>query len=254
MKKTTLFLLSFIIFGTANSYSQENQLQSEETDSIYLSSEQQPEFPGGQNAMFKYIADNVICPLSARKNGFQGRAYCQFVVNKSGDLADITVVKSCGNKDLDQEAIRVIGSMPKWTPGRNAGEIVRVKYTIPVLYKIEPSLVESENEQDTTIYIVVQKEPEFPGGTEALFKFLSKKVKYPEDARRKGIEGRTICQFVVDTNGEICHVEVIRSSGNKSLDAEAVRVMKSMPKWTPGIHKGKAVRVKYTVPVNFKLK
>ena len=226
-----------------------------ETDSIYLSAEQQPEFPGGQKAMFQYIADHVICPISARENGFHGRAYCQFIVNKSGDLTDINVVRSCGNNDLDKEAVRVISSMPNWNPGKINGEPVRMKYTVPVSYKIEPaSLDELEDELDETIYAVAEKMPEFPGGQEALFQFLSDNVKYPEDAQREGAEGRTICQFVVDTDGKIVDIEVVRSSGNKSLDAEAVRVMKSMPRWIPGIIKDEPVRVKYTVPVNFKLR
>ena len=108
----------------------------DETDTVYLSSEQLPEFPGGQKAMFQYISNNVIYPLSARKNGTQGRAVCQFVVNKSGDLADIVVVKSSGDASLDQEAVRILSSMPKWIPGRSNGEIVRVKYTVPVTFKI----------------------------------------------------------------------------------------------------------------------
>lgn len=107
-----------------------------ETDTVYLSSEQLPEFPGGQKAMFQYISNNVVYPLSARKNGTQGRAVCQFVVNKSGDLVDFVVVKSSGDASLDQEAVRVLSSMPKWIPGRSNGEIVRVKYTVPVTFKI----------------------------------------------------------------------------------------------------------------------
>lgn len=108
----------------------------EETDTVYLSSEQLPEFIGGQKAMFQYISDNVIYPMSARQNGIQGRAVCQFVVNKSGDLVDFVVVKSSGDSSLDQEAVRVLSSMPKWTPGRSNGKIVRVKYTVPVTFKI----------------------------------------------------------------------------------------------------------------------
>lgn len=110
-----------------------------ETDTVYLSSEQLPEFPGGQKAMSQYISDNVIYPLSARTKGIQGRAICQFVVNKSGDLVDCVIVESSGDNSLDHEAIRVISSMPKWTPGRTAGELVRVKYTVPVNFLIEPS-------------------------------------------------------------------------------------------------------------------
>ena len=95
--------------------------------------------------------------------------------------------------------------------------------------------------------------PEFPGGQQALFKFLSENVKYPVIAQENGIQGRVICQFVVNRDGSIVDVEVVRSAGDASLDKEAVRVIKSMPKWKPGKQRGKAVRVKYTLPVNFKL-
>lgn len=108
----------------------------DEMDTVYLSAEQLPEFPGGQKAMFQYISDNVIYPLSARTKGIQGRAVCQFVVNKSGDLVDFVIIQSSGDSSLDQEAVRVLRSMPKWAPGRSAGEPVRVKYTVPVAFKI----------------------------------------------------------------------------------------------------------------------
>ncbi len=110
-----------------------------------------------------------------------------------------------------------------------------------------------EEEEEEVIFVVVESMPEFPGGQQALFKYLSENVKYPVIAQENGIQGRVICQFVVNKDGSIVDVEVVRSGGDPSLDKEAVRVIKSMPKWKPGKQRGKAVRVKYTVPVNFKL-
>ena len=110
-----------------------------------------------------------------------------------------------------------------------------------------------EEEEEEVVFVVVEKMPEFPGGQQALFKYLSENVKYPVIAQENGIQGRVICQFVVNRDGSIVDVEVVRSGGDPSLDKEAVRVIKSMPKWKPGKQRGKAVRVKYTVPVNFKL-
>ena len=110
-----------------------------------------------------------------------------------------------------------------------------------------------EEEEEEVIFVVVETMPEFPGGQQALFKFLSENVKYPVIAQENGIQGRVICQFVVNKDGSIVDVEVVRSGGDPSLDKEAVRVIKSMPKGKPGKQRGKAVRVKYTVPVNFKL-
>ena len=110
-----------------------------------------------------------------------------------------------------------------------------------------------EEEEEEVVFVVVETMPEFPGGQQALFKYLSENVKYPVIAQENGIQGRVICQFVVNKDGSIVEVEVVRSGGDASLDKEAVRGSKSMPKWKPGKQRGKAVRVKYTVPVNFRL-
>lgn len=110
-----------------------------------------------------------------------------------------------------------------------------------------------EEEEESVVFVVVETMPEFPGGQQALFKYLNENVKYPVIAQENGIQGRVICQFVVNKDGAIVDVEVVRSGGDPSLDKEAVRVIKSMPKWNPGKQRGKAVRVKYTVPVNFRL-
>ena len=110
-----------------------------------------------------------------------------------------------------------------------------------------------EEEEEEVVFVVVESMPEFPGGQQALFKYLSENVKYPVIAQENGIQGSVICQFVVNKDGSIVDVEVVRSGGDPSLDKEAIRVIKSMPKWKPGKQRGKAVRVKYTVPVNFKL-
>ena len=109
-----------------------------------------------------------------------------------------------------------------------------------------------EEEEDNVIFQVVEKMPSFPGGDAALFKFLGDNVKYPVIAQENGVQGRVICQFVVNRDGSIVDVEVVRSV-DASLDKEAIRVIKSMPKWSPGQQRGKPVRVKYTLPVNFKL-
>ena len=113
--------------------------------------------------------------------------------------------------------------------------------------------VPDEPEDVDVIFRIVEKMPEFPGGTQALFKYLSENVKYPVIAQENGIQGKVFCQFVVNKDGSIVDVEVVRSAGDPSLDKEAVRVIKSMPKWNPGKQSNKPVRVKYTVPVNFKL-
>lgn len=109
-----------------------------------------------------------------------------------------------------------------------------------------------EEEEEEVVFQVVEKMPEFPGGQQALFEYLSKNIRYPVIAQENGLQGRVICQFVVNQDGSIVDIVVVRSV-DPSLDKEAERVIKSMPKWKPGEQRGKAVRVKYTLPVNFRL-
>ena len=92
--------------------------------------------------------------------------------------------------------------------------------------------------------------PEFPGGMEALMKFLSENVCYPEEAYKAGIQGRVVVSFIIEPDGSISNVQVVQGV-NDSLDAEAVRVVRTMPKWTPGMEGGEAVRVKYNLPITF---
>lgn len=114
----------------------------------------------------------------------------------------------------------------------------------------QKTVVAQKNQQ---VFDVVEQMPEYPGGMQALFEYLSQNVKYPEDAEKQKIEGRVIATFVVETDGTISNVEVVKPVF-PSLDAEAIRVLSGMPKWTPGKQSGKVVRVKYTVPISFNLK
>ncbi len=102
------------------------------------------------------------------------------------------------------------------------------------------------------VFEVVEQMPSFPGGEAALTAFLSSNTKYPEIALENNIQGRVVVKFIVEKNGSITDVHVVKSV-DPSLDKEAVRVVKSMPKWTPGKQNGQAVRVQYMVPVTFKL-
>ena len=119
--------------------------------------------------------------------------------------------------------------------------------------EITPVKVEEEEEEDEQIiFQVVENDPEFPGGLEAMYKFLAQNIKYPQLARENNITGRVYVTFVVEKDGSVSGVRVLRDIGG-GCGAEAVRVVKSMPKWTPGKQRGKAVRVQYNLPVNFNL-
>ena len=119
---------------------------------------------------------------------------------------------------------------------------------------VEEKIAEPEpvKEEETKVFDVVEQMPSFPGGPSALMQYLSSNIKYPVVAEENGVQGRVVCTFVVERDGSITDVRVVKSV-DPSLDKEAVRVVKSMPKWIPGKQNGSAVRVKYTVPVTFRL-
>lgn len=98
--------------------------------------EQKPEFPGGEAAMYKYLGDNIVYPSAASEVGIQGRVVVEFVVGKDGSITNVKVVRP-RHPALDKEAVRVIKSMPKWIPGRNNGQPVKVTYTLPVTFKLQ---------------------------------------------------------------------------------------------------------------------
>ena len=123
-------------------------------------------------------------------------------------------------------------------------QAVEVKYT--------PVEVEEEEVEEQQIFQVVEEMPEFPGGMGECMKFLGKNIKYPTISQENGVQGRVIVQFVVNRDGSIVDPVVVRGV-DPYLDKEALRVISTMPKWKPGKQRGKAVRVKYTVPVMFRL-
>lgn len=102
------------------------------------------------------------------------------------------------------------------------------------------------------VFDTVEQMPDYPGGMQAMIEFLQTNMKYPEDAAKQKVEGRVMVQFVVETDGSVSDVHVAKQVF-PSLDAEAVRVVQAMPKWTPGKEKGKVVRVKYNLPIVFRM-
>jgi len=117
---------------------------------------------------------------------------------------------------------------------------------------VPPVQEEEEEESANHVFMIVEKMPEFPGGMNEMMAFIQKTLKYPVIAQENGIQGRVTCQFVINKDGSIVDVEVIRGI-DASLDKEAIRVINAMPKWKPGEQRGKPVRVKYTLPIMFRL-
>lgn len=129
--------------------------------------------------------------------------------------------------------------------GSEDGEVLRAKQML-VTEPVKPKVEEYK------VFEVVEQMPSFPGGDVALMQYLSKNIKYPPVAEEMGIQGRVICTFVVERDGSVSDIRIARSV-DPSLDKEAIRVVSGMPKWIPGRQNGQSVRVKYTLPVTFRL-
>ena len=236
--------------------------------------EHMPEFTGGgMPALMEYLSKNIKYPEAAMKKGIQGRGIVQFVVEKDGSITNVKILRGV-DPELDKEAVRVVSAMPKWNPGTQRGEAVRVRFTVPVMFrltedKIPVKYAPIENKinelvvvgyapegttvpEEGTIFEVVEQMPEYPGGMPAMMEFISKNIKYPAAAQQAKIQGRVTIQFIVNTEGNIINPRVLRSA-DPLLDAEAIRLTTIMPKWKPGMQRGQAVNVKYTVPIMFRL-
>ena len=116
----------------------------------------------------------------------------------------------------------------------------------------EDEEIEIEEDDDDEFFMVVENMPEFPGGDLGLMKYIQKNVKYPAIAKEYNITGKVYVSFIVDKSGSVTNVKIVRGV-DKNLDAEALRVVKSLPKYKPGKQRGKAVRVMFTIPINFTL-
>ena len=114
-----------------------------------------------------------------------------------------------------------------------------------------PEAIPTFDESDTTVFVKVEQMPEFPNGNQALFTYLSENIKCPVVTYElRG--GRAICEFIVNKDGSITNIHISQSSADSLLDKEALRIIKQMPNWIPGKHKGHVVRVRYIVPISFK--
>jgi protein TonB len=117
---------------------------------------------------------------------------------------------------------------------------------------VEQAPVRIDAQQEEPIYDIVEVMPEYPGGQEALMNYLTKNLKFPDEAREQGVQGTVFIVFIVEMDGRISGVRVLRGMGG-ALDEEAMRVVRNMPMWKPGTQRGKAVRVRYNLPIRFTL-
>lgn len=163
------------------------------------------------------------------------------------------------SREIEHESDAIVSSVVKSTSdkaalvaqGKTSGE-----ETVNAKGRADDTFIANEIQRmtstDDDVYEVVEKMPAFPGGIAELMKYLSSNIKYPVEAHKAGIQGRVVVSFVVNKDGTVKDAKIVRSV-DKSIDAEALRVISAMPKWQPGYQDGKAVSVRYTVPVTFRL-
>jgi len=164
--------------------------------------------------------------------------------------------------DLEEEIIPItkqeVKPPPPPPPPPEVIEIVEDEVEIEDELEIEDTesdedlMIDIEEESDDEFFMVVENMPEFPGGDLGLMKYIQKNVKYPPIAKEYNITGKVYVSFIVDKSGSVTNVKIVRGV-DKNLDAEALRVVKSLPKYKAGTQRGKAVRVMFTIPINFTL-
>jgi TonB family protein len=214
---------------------------------VYLYAEVQPQFPGGQEAMSKFLMDNIKYPEIAKQKKKEGTVYISFVVDETGNLLHPRAkYYDESSRPLVEEAERVVASMPKWIPAKHKGKTVRCVMNLPVKFTLTQPAAKELFEVDTL--------PAYPGGLQEMYNFLTKNVKYPEEAKKSGVEGMVVITFLVEGDGTLSNYDFAnKSTGRQDFADEVIRVLKIMPNWKSAMKDGKAVRVKYTLPFKFKL-
>lgn len=215
-------------------------------------------------------------PRAAYDAGIEGKAVVQFRVEADGVIDDIRVVRSTGNNDLDNEAVNICKLLKPFIPGREDGKNVSAWLTLPVSFKLndvqsgkvaveqaEEALPIEEIEDNVVrpypatdvaekqdvgdeIYKHTDVFPQYPGRIFQLIADINASITYTDNA-----SGAVVIRFVVEKDGSVGIAEVLRSSGNKTLDDEALRAVTSLKRFTPGTIDGKPVRVWYTMPITF---
>ncbi len=212
---------------------------------IHRKVDQLPSFPGGQQALFAFLAENLNAPFSPQANKTLGQVVVKFVVFKDGTIGNIGIMKSLAPAE-DEEAIRVVKAMPKWIPGKLKGEDVNVEMGLPVRFDFlaEATFVKGKLTCDG-----VDKAPKFPGAEEALMKYIGQNLVYPVSARRDKIQGDVLVQFFIEKDGRVTQ-PIVTSGLDPNIDMEVLRLFAKMPKWEPALLNGQPVR---TVVRNFEI-
>ena len=239
------------------------EMAREKEEPPFIVAETMPLFEGGDLLKFRqWLQTQVRYPAEALKKQIEGRVVCSFVVERDGSVSNIMTLQS-PDWLLTNEVRRVLANSPRWTPGMQKGKTVRVKYIVPVDFKlppisiVTPIVLDGEDDVIPPIedipYLKVDTMPLFrDGNPHAFSQWLQTQIRYPAEALRKRIEGRIICTCVIERDGSVSNVRPLKIA-DISLYEEVKRALKNSPRWTPGRHKGKIVLVKKVLVVDFSI-
>ncbi|MDU0370767.1 TonB family protein [Hymenobacter endophyticus] len=221
---------------------------------IYTYVEQMPVFPGGQEYLVKYVQASLRYPAAAVANKVEGRVFVRFVVQPTGQVDNVEVIKGL-SAGCDEEAARVIKALPPFEPGKQNGRLVAVSYTLPVTFSLEstpgapgvaipplPTLPKPEDK----VYTYVEQMPALAGTTEAtIASALQAAVVLPREVVKGDKEGRVYLSFVVNQDGQTEDAKILRGLCT-TCDAAALAAVAKLPRLEPGKQNGEAVRVQLT--------
>ena len=236
---------------------------------IYEVVDEEPSFQGGFEAFNTFFSKNFRVPAALTSGKESGIVTVKFIVTKNGTVLEPKIQKGIG-PESDKEMFRLFGMMPKWKPAQIKGKAVDAygNFTIDLTLKPdspgdltevvmeEPPMPFFESSprpiNNDEVFKVVEQMPTFALGQVALLKYLEQNISYPQIAKENGVEGMVIVQMIVERDGSLSNVHVIKGIG-AGCDEEAERVVRSMPKWTPGFQNGEPVRVQFNLPIRYKL-
>jgi bla regulator protein BlaR1 len=209
-----------------------------------------------QKKLFEFIFTNLTYPKEAKEAGIEGTTVVQFIVGKDGSVLAPKIIRSI-HSSIDKEVLRVTNAMPNWIPGKQGGKTVNVQFNLPVKFKLDDNDKRADADYDEMPLFngcadAESKEDQVRCTKESLFEYMINELNYPEEAKKKGIEGKVVATFVVDETGKIATIDIKQSLGY-GCDKEVSRLIMEMPDWTPAQKDGKAVAAEMSLPVVFQL-
>lgn len=225
---------------------------------VFTFVEQPPTFPGGQEALAKYLSKSLVYPPEALSKNISGTVFVTFIVRYDGTIQGAKTVGARKGGGLEEEAVRVVKEMPRWKPGKQNNREVSVQFNLPIRFVAQkPQPAKSSDEGPKVgangVYRRADQMPIYPGGEQALARYLSTTIRYPKTAIEGRIQGNVMVSFTVLPNGETGDVNVISRPLGGGLEEEGIRLVKNMPKWKPAMDGGKEVPAEVRLPINFQL-